>query len=106
MFCSDELIETPYRDWSDYQCDNCLCSYEGEKTIYFDFNSNLELSIPSLDGRLIDNYPINIQVIKDIAIVYNNWILNIHQYIEGIKISSAEEVKDLVKRLHNLKLFI
>ena len=109
IFCFDELIETPNIDWSDYYCKNCLCSYEGKSsfnTIYFDFNSNLELNVP-LDGILIDNYPINIQfLVKNNTIVYNDWISDIYQYIENMKISSAEEAKDLVKRLQNLKLFI
>jgi hypothetical protein len=108
LFCSSELIEPFNEDLEGYYCKNCLCSYwcnDSIYAIYFDFGSDLELNVPLDDD--MDAYPIGIEFdIKNNVVNYNNWKLNIHQSIKDMKISSAEEAKDLVKRMHNLKLFI
>jgi hypothetical protein len=108
MFCSSELIELQDKKWEDYYCNNCLCSYKGKdiiNIIYFDFNSNLELNVP-LDGDM-DAYPIGIKFyIKTNIVYYNDWALGFFIFYENMTISSVEEAKDLVKRIHNLKLFI
>jgi hypothetical protein len=112
IFCSSELIEFPDKKWAYYYCNNCLCSYERKNNtknsvnvIYFDFGFDLELNVP-LDGDM-DAYPICIEFyVENNVVSYDDWGSNLHQLYKDMTISSAEEVKDLVKRLHNLKLFI